>query len=53
MRTSDQGIALLHHFEGCRLEAYPDPGTGGTEYDAAELVAAGARQRWLQLWPRN
>lgn len=29
MRTSDQGIALLHHFEGCRLEAYPDPGTGG------------------------
>lgn len=28
-------------------------GPGGTEYDAAELVAAGARQRWLQLWPRN
>lgn len=29
MRTSDKGIALLHEFEGCRLTAYPDPGTGG------------------------
>lgn len=24
-----QGIALIKRFEGCRLDAYPDPGTGG------------------------
>lgn len=29
MKTSPEGIALLHHFEGCRLIAYPDPATGG------------------------
>ena len=29
MRTSPEGIALMHHYEQCRLEAYPDPGTGG------------------------
>ena len=23
------GIGLIRDFEGCRLEAYPDPGTGG------------------------
>lgn len=27
MRTSAEGIALLHHFESCRLVAYPDPGS--------------------------
>lgn len=27
--VSEDGIKILHHFEGCRLEAYPDPGTGG------------------------
>ena len=27
MRTSNEGIALLHHFESCRLVAYPDPGS--------------------------
>lgn len=27
MRTSSEGIALLHHFESCRLVAYPDPGS--------------------------
>ena len=26
---SDKGIALITHFEGLRLEAYPDPATGG------------------------
>lgn len=26
---SDQGIALIIRFEGMRLTAYPDPGTGG------------------------
>lgn len=29
MRTGPNGIALMHHYEQCRLEAYPDPGTGG------------------------
>lgn len=29
MKTSDKGIALIKEFEGCRLTAYPDPGTGG------------------------
>jgi lysozyme len=28
-RISDRGIALIQEFEGERLEAYPDPGTGG------------------------
>lgn len=27
MRTSAEGIALLHHYESCRLVAYPDPGS--------------------------
>jgi lysozyme len=28
MRTSPVGIALIQHFESCKLEAYPDPGEG-------------------------
>ncbi|HSG56587.1 MAG TPA: lysozyme [Paracoccaceae bacterium] len=28
-RVSSAGIAHIKHFEGCRLSAYPDPGTGG------------------------
>lgn len=28
MHASENGIALMHHYEECRLEAYPDPGTG-------------------------
>jgi lysozyme len=27
MRISPEGIQVLHHFEQCRLEAYPDPGS--------------------------
>lgn len=27
MRTSAEGIALMHHYESCRLVAYPDPGS--------------------------
>lgn len=26
-RVSPRGIALMHQFEGCRLDAYPDPGS--------------------------
>lgn len=29
MNTGQNGIALLHHYESCRLTAYPDPATGG------------------------
>lgn len=28
-RTSQLGIDLIKEFEGCKLSAYPDPGTGG------------------------
>jgi lysozyme len=29
MKISDAGIDLIKRFEGCKLQAYPDPGTGG------------------------
>ncbi len=29
MRISEAGLALIKSFEGCKLEAYPDPKTGG------------------------
>ncbi len=29
MITSDAGVNLIKNFEGLRLDAYPDPGTGG------------------------
>lgn len=29
MNVSPDGVELMHRFEGCRLEAYPDPKTGG------------------------
>lgn len=32
MKTSADGIVLLHHFEGCSLAAYPDPATGGAPW---------------------
>lgn len=32
MKTSPEGIALMHHYEQCRLRAYPDPGTGGAPW---------------------
>lgn len=32
MKTSTDGLALLHHYEGCKLTAYPDPATGGAPY---------------------
>lgn len=32
MQTSEKGIALIKKFEGCRLTAYPDPGTGGAPW---------------------
>lgn len=32
MRTSADGIAMLHHVEQLRLKAYPDPATGGAPW---------------------
>lgn len=32
MQTSPEGIVLIKGFEGCRLTAYPDPGTGGAPW---------------------
>jgi lysozyme len=29
MKTNQAGIDLIKEFEGCKLEAYPDPATGG------------------------
>lgn len=29
MNIGPDGVALIKSFEGCRLKAYPDPGTGG------------------------
>lgn len=32
MKTSTNGIQVLHYFESCKLKAYPDPGTGGEPF---------------------
>lgn len=32
MAVSAAGIALIHSFEGCRLQAYPDPASGGAPW---------------------
>lgn len=32
MKTSSNGIQVLHHFEGCKLTAYPDPATGSAPW---------------------
>lgn len=32
MKTGSEGIELMHHFESCELEAYPDPATGGAPW---------------------
>lgn len=32
METSEDGQAVMHYFEQCRLQAYPDPATGGAPW---------------------
>lgn len=32
MKTSLEGQRLMHYYEGLRLEAYPDPATGGAPW---------------------
>lgn len=44
-------VALIREFEGCRLEAYPDPGTGGDPWTIGwGATGAGIRNgvRWTQ-----
>jgi lysozyme len=31
MKTSEHGVAVMHHFEDCKLSAYPDPGSKNGE----------------------
>lgn len=44
MKTNRAGIDLIKRFEGCRLEAYPDPATGGEPWTVGfgHTSAAGA-----------
>jgi len=32
LKTSPDGLAVMHYFESCRLKAYPDPATGGAPW---------------------
>lgn len=32
MKTSSEGLALIRHYEQCRLVSYPDPKTGGAPW---------------------
>ena len=41
---SDKGIALIQEFEGLRLEAYPDPGTGGEPWTIGIGHTGGVKQ---------
>jgi len=43
MRTSDDGIKLIKSHEGLRLEAYPDPGTGGDPWTIGYGTTKGVR----------
>lgn len=50
-RISATGIALIKRFEGCRLAAYPDPGTGGDPWTigwGATGKGIGPGVRWTQ-----
>ena len=43
MRTSTQGVELIKEFEGLRLEAYSDPGSGGEPYTIGYGHTGGVR----------
>lgn len=44
MKTSDAGRSLIKGHEGIRLEAYPDPGTGGDPWTIGYGHTKGVRQ---------
>lgn len=50
MKISDAGLALIKHFEGCRLSAYPDPKTGGEPWTIGYGHTGGVAKgmRWTQ-----
>lgn len=43
MKTSQAGIDLIKQFEGCKLKAYPDPGTGGEPWTIGYGTTKGVR----------
>jgi len=43
MKISEHGLALVKHFEGVSLEAYPDPGTGGDPWTIGYGCTEGVR----------
>lgn len=43
MKISQKGIDLIKEFEGLRLEAYPDPGTGGDPWTIGYGTTKGVR----------
>lgn len=43
MNPSQDCYDLIKHFEGCRLEAYPDPGTGGVPWTIGYGSTEGVR----------
>lgn len=43
MRTSDHGLQHIMESEGCRLDAYPDPGSGGTPWTIGVGHTGGVR----------
>lgn len=52
LAVGPEGVVLIKRFEGCRLTAYPDPGTGGAPWTigwghTGPGVTAGTR--WTQL----
>lgn len=50
LRPSKAAIDLIKSFEGCRLDAYPDPGTGGEPITIGWGSAGGIKlgTRWTQ-----
>jgi lysozyme len=44
VKTSDKGLHNIMLREGCRLEAYPDPGTGGAPYTIGYGHTAGVHE---------
>lgn len=43
MNTSDKGLSEIMDFEGCKLVAYPDPGSGGEPWTIAVGHTRGVR----------
>lgn len=48
---NDAGIALIKKWEGCRLEAYPDPASGGKPYTIGWGHTRGVQSgmKWSQI----